>query len=81
MSDMPEKPKVESPTSKVKETHHIGHWTCDFRLLRHIGHLSSFSLEHRFAFLKKRADAFALIFSREAQREEINFATQSLIKI
>ena len=47
----------------------------------HIGHLSSFSLEHRFAFLKKRTDAFVLVFSREAQCEEINFASQSFIKI
>src|SRR6266508_2759083 len=40
-----------------------------------------FPFEFRLSFLKKRAHAFVLIFSRKAKRKEINFAAQTLVEI
>src|SRR5258708_3768455 len=50
-------------------------------LLMHSADKILLTLEDRFALLEKRLDALILVSCRKAQREQIDFATQTFIQV
>src|SRR5215212_11085482 len=51
------------------------------RLTIHDSRALSLSLKNRLALLKKRLDSFVLVFGREAEGKEVNFAAKAFVQI